>query len=103
MKTGWLTLNGKKYYFTSSGVMLVSTTTSVDGKTYKFDSNGVATETTPIYQESGNYVKVYDAEKREILLYGKTVFTASRELQMELCQIWTFSRQYVMLRQVTRD
>ena len=62
MKTGWLTLNGKKYYFTSSGVMLVSTTTSVDGKTYKFDSNGVATETTPIYQESGNYVKVYDAK-----------------------------------------
>lgn len=62
MKTGWLNLAGKKYYFTSSGVMLVNTTTSVDGKTYRFDSEGVATETSPNYQEEGNYVKVYDAK-----------------------------------------
>ena len=40
MKTGWLKLGGKWYYFTGSGAMVTGTQT-IGGKTYRFDSSGV--------------------------------------------------------------
>ena len=39
-QTGWLTLNGKKYYFnTSSAVMYMNTTAAISGKTYAVSEN----------------------------------------------------------------
>jgi lactocepin len=42
MYKGWLTLNGKRYYLSSSGVMKKSgTIKSSSGVTYVFDKDGV--------------------------------------------------------------
>lgn len=46
---GWMSLQGKRYYFNSACVMYKNTTVTLNGKKYKFSSSGVATEvnTTP--------------------------------------------------------
>ena len=41
MKTGWLEEDGKKYYFESSGAMVVNDVRAIDGATYKIDEKGV--------------------------------------------------------------
>lgn len=57
-KTGWLSLDGKKYYFSQTGVMYVNRTATIGGKTYTFDADGVARESE--YEIIGNNVKIYD-------------------------------------------
>lgn len=57
-KTGWLSLDGKKYYFSQTGVMYVNRTATIGGKTYTFDADGVAKESE--YEIIGNNVKIYD-------------------------------------------
>ena len=40
--TGWLTLNGKKYYFDKEGKM-VTGTVNINGKDYTFNESGELT------------------------------------------------------------
>ena len=62
----WLTHDGKKYYFDTSGVMLAYTIASIDGTTYRFDSDGAATKTSGNdYTVEGKYVKVFDAKNNK--------------------------------------
>ena len=60
------TIDGKKYYFDTSGVMLANTIASIDGTTYRFDSDGAATKTSDNdYTVEGKYVKVFDAKNNK--------------------------------------
>jgi hypothetical protein len=65
-QTGWLVLDGKRYWFNSAGVMYASRTATIGGKTYSFAEDGVATEVT--YTLSGNNVKVYENGKTYTLV-----------------------------------
>ena len=43
MKTGWVKVSGKYYYFNKDGVQVKNKTVKISGKNYKFDKKGVCT------------------------------------------------------------
>ena len=45
MMTGWLDLDGKRYYFNNDGVMQTGDV-EIDGQTYHFNADGVLEGTT---------------------------------------------------------
>ena len=82
--TGWVTENGKSYYFGSDGKALKNTTKVIGGTTYSFDQNGVAVDTSSSSSVSSTgaypyklnnasndqYVSVYDKKN------GRTYYLA---------------------------
>lgn len=44
MRTGWIELNGSRYYLDESGAMVSGTSRDIDGVTYTFDENGALKE-----------------------------------------------------------
>lgn len=63
-KTGWLTLEGNRYYLKSSGAMAVNETIVIGGKTWSFDKNGIATETQNFTYDANGDIRVVASNRK---------------------------------------
>lgn len=90
MRTGWQQIAGVWYYFNQSGEMLTGWQT-IGGKMYYFYSSGGMASDTIIdgryVNKNGAYVLaadqvVADYKKHEVILPGKVVVAAGRQLQL---------------------